>query len=153
VTAGERRGRLERAGRTSQARGTTWQRFCADASRLPGIEPGTSYATPALYVRKKLLARLREDGETVAIGVDFLDRDVLLEADPEAFYLTDHYRAYPWVLMRLSRVRHAAALELLEQAWRRAAPRRLIAAHTPSPAESAPRTGAPRRRERRLRPR
>ena len=55
-----------------------------------------------------------------------------LEADPEAFYLTDPYRAYPWVLMRLSSVRHGAALELLEQAWRRAAPARVVAAYSPA---------------------
>jgi hypothetical protein len=95
--------------------------------QLPGVELGTSYRTPALFVRKRLLARLREDGDTVAIGVDCLDRDLLLEADPKAFFLTDHYRAYPWVLMRLASVRQGAAMELLEQAWRRAAPARVVA--------------------------
>jgi hypothetical protein len=108
--------------RDGNRRGTSWQRLSVDGLKLPGVEEGTSYRTPALFVRKKLLARLREDGETVAIGVDPLDRDLLLEADPEAFFLTDHYRGYPWVLMRLASVRHGAAMELLEQAWRRAAP-------------------------------
>jgi hypothetical protein len=108
--------------REGSARGTSWQRLCVDGLKLPGVEEGISYRTPALFVRKKLLARLREDGETVAIGVDPLDRDLLLEADPKAFFLTDHYRGYPWVLMRLASVRHGAAMELLEQAWRRAAP-------------------------------
>ena len=110
------------------ARGTSWQRLCADAARLPGVETGTSYATPALFVRKKLLARLREDGESVALRIDLMDRDVLLEADPTAFFLTDHYRAHPWVLMRLAGVRHANAVDLVEQAWRRLAPKRLVAA-------------------------
>jgi hypothetical protein len=112
-------------------RGTSWQRLCDDALRLPGVEQGTSYATPALYVRRKLLARLREDGESVAVRVDLFDRDVLLEADPMTFFLTEHYRAHPWVLIRLAKARHAAALEVLEQAWRRAAPRRLVAAARP----------------------
>jgi len=109
-------------------RGTSWQRICADALRLPGVEQGTSYRTPALYVRQKLLARLREDNETVAVRAEFLDRDVLLAADPATFFLTDHYRAHPWVLIRLAKARHASALEVLEQAWRRVAPRRLVAA-------------------------
>ena len=125
------------APRPSPGRGTTWDRFCKDAVRLPGVEPGTSYATPALHVRKKLLARLREDGETVAVRVDFLDRDVLLEADPAAFFLTDHYRPYPWILIRLAKVRHASALEVLERAWRKVAPRRLVASLT----APRPRTG------------
>lgn len=29
----------------------------------PEVEDGTSYGTPALKVRKKLLARLKEDGD------------------------------------------------------------------------------------------
>jgi hypothetical protein len=109
------------------ARGSSWQRLCRDALELPGVTTGTSYRTPALFVRKKLLARLREDGESVALRVELLDRDVLLAADPTTFFLTDHYRGYPWVLVRLKRARHAAALEVLEQAWRRMAPKRLVA--------------------------
>jgi len=95
--------------------------------RLPGVDLGTSYGTPALYVRRKLIARLREDRETVAVRAEFSDRDVLLEADPTAFFLTDHYRAYPWVLLRLAKARHASALEVIERVWRQVAPRRLVA--------------------------
>jgi hypothetical protein len=110
------------------ARGTTWERLCRDAAHLPGVELGTSYATPALFVRRKLLARLREDGETVAVRSELIDRDVLLAADPAAFFLTDHYRPHPWILVRLARARHATTLGLVEQAWRRLAPRKLVAA-------------------------
>jgi hypothetical protein len=113
---------------TSRARGTTWEGVCRDAARLPGVELGTSYATPALFVRKKLLARLREDGETVAVRSEMIDRDVLLAADPAAFFLTDHYRAHPWILVRLACARHAMLMALVEQAWRRTAPRKLVAA-------------------------
>ena len=112
-----------------QVRGTTWQRLCAAAQAFPGVEEGTSYSTPALHVRKKLLARLREDGETVAVGVELLDRDVLLEADPRAFFVTDHYLAYPFILVRLVDAQHSVVVELLEQAWRRAAPKRAVAEH------------------------
>jgi hypothetical protein len=122
----------------------TWPALVAWATGLPGVEPGTSYGTPALHVKKKLLARLREDGETVAVRIEFLDRDVLLEADPVAFFLTDHYRPHPWVVMRLARVRPAVARELLEQAWRRAAPTRLVAAR----AEAGTAVRAPRKRRR-----
>ena len=121
-------------------RGTSWERFCQDAMRLPGVEAGTSYSTPALYVRKKLIARLREDGETVAVRIELSDRDVLLEADPTAFFLTEHYLAHPWVLMRLSKARHASALEVVERAWRQVAPRRLVASLGSSPARAGQRS-------------
>ncbi|MFN8096341.1 MAG: hypothetical protein U0599_29715, partial [Vicinamibacteria bacterium] len=109
------------------SRGTTWRRLCDAALGLPGVQVGTSYSTPALYVRKKLLARLREDGETVAVRVELLDRDVLLAADPRTFFVTDHYLAYPWVLVRLKDARHGVVVELLEQAWQREAPKRVVA--------------------------
>jgi hypothetical protein len=121
--------RVTPSGRT---RGITWRQLCGHAASLPGVEQGVCYGTPALYVRKRFLARLKEDGVTVAIKVGFADRDVLLEADPRAFFLTDHYRPYPAVLMRLGQVRHGLAVELLEQAWRRAAPKRLVLAHASS---------------------
>jgi len=87
--------------RMPRARGLSWPELCGYAATLPGVAQGTCYGTPALYVRKKFMARLKEDGDSVAIKLDFADRDVLLEADPRAFYLTDHYRPYPAVLMRL----------------------------------------------------
>lgn len=127
-----------------RARGITWQQLCAHAASLPGVERGTCFGTPVLYVRKRFLARLKEDGETVAIKLDVADRDVLLEADPRAFYLTDHYRPYLAVLMRLGQVRQGIAVELLEQAWRRAAPKRLVLAHD----AKQPRSGLGVRRRR-----
>ncbi len=139
-------------------RGTTWRRLREAALALPGVQEGTSYSTPALHVRKKLLARLREDGETVAVRVELLDRDVLLAADPRAFFVTDHYLAYPWILVRLSEARHGVVVELLEQAWEREAPKRAVAerlaqhgARAPSPNDrrTGPRAAGPMRRGRR----
>jgi hypothetical protein len=108
-------------------RGATWATVRALARKLPGVEERTCYGTPALYVKRKFLARLKEDGETMAIKIDFADRDVLLELDPKAFYLTDHYRPWPAVLVRLKEVRKDMLARLVEDAWRRQAPRRLAA--------------------------
>ena len=98
------------------------------ALALPGVEEGTSYRTPALKVKGKFLLRLKEDGESIAVRVDFDVRDVLMAADPAAFYITDHYRGYPAVLVRLASVRRADLRGLLEEAWREVAPKRLVAA-------------------------
>jgi hypothetical protein len=114
-------------------RGTTWAALCKLAMKFPGVELGTSYGTPALHVGKKFLVRLKEDGETVAIRVDFDDRDVLLELDPAAFYLTDHYRAYPAMLVRLSQVQLDMLERLLEQGWRRQATKRLLSEYELKP--------------------
>jgi len=62
------------------------------------------------------------------VGVDFEEREVLMAAAPEKFYITDHYLNYPWMLVRLSAVRPDQLRDLLLQSWRRVAPKNLLAA-------------------------
>jgi hypothetical protein len=98
---------------------------CALAAVLPGAEESTSYGTPALKVKGKLFARLQEDGETLVLRSTPEDRELLLRKWPTVFYLTDHYRDYSWVLVRLAKIRRAHLAEVLEDAWGRVAPLRL----------------------------
>jgi len=94
----------------------------ADVSKvgraLPGVIESTSYGTPALKVGGKLLVRLKEDGETLVLRMDFVNRDLLLRAEPDLFFLTDHYLNYPSILLRLTRVTRPRLKELLEDSWR-----------------------------------
>jgi hypothetical protein len=103
-----------------------WQRVLETARLLPETEVGTSYGTPALRVRGRHFARLREDGETLVIKTNLFARHFLLESHPEVYYLTDHYRDYPYVLARLARISTEQLEERLEEAWRLAAPKRLV---------------------------
>jgi hypothetical protein len=85
----------------------------------PEVEDGTSYGTPALKVRKKLLVRLKEDGDSMVMpGVPPDERDMLVESQPRVFYFTDHYKDYPMVLIRLSRAKRATVEPLLRRQWR-----------------------------------
>jgi hypothetical protein len=111
----------------ASARGATFEALRQVALALPGVEDGTSYGTPALKVRGKLFVRLREDCESVVLPTDYDEREILLEAAPDVFFLTDHYRNYPWILLRLAAVALADLPEILENAWRRVAPKRLVA--------------------------
>lgn len=97
------------------------------ALALPGVEEGTSYCTPAFRVRGKFFARLKQDGESLVLKIGFDEREALMEADPEVFYITDHYRGYPSILVRLPKVDADDFREVLEQAWRYNAPKRLVA--------------------------
>ena len=106
----------------------TYDTVCELAQRLPEVEESTSYGTPALKVRGKMFVRLKEDGDTIVLRSDSFEREHLLASAPQTFFITDHYRDYPWVLVRLSTVDAAQLGELLEDAWRRVAPRKLIAA-------------------------
>jgi hypothetical protein len=88
------------------------------ALALNNVEEGTSYGTPAFKAGGKLLARLREDGDSLVVGTTFEEREEMMAADPETYYITDHYLKYPWVLVRLSRVRPDELRDLLSRAWR-----------------------------------
>jgi hypothetical protein len=96
------------------------------ALAFPGVEEGLSYGTPGFRVRGKFLARLWEDGETLVVKCGDDERDFRMKADPETFFITDHYRGYPTVLVRLTSVTTTDLRDVLEQAWRLHAPRRLV---------------------------
>jgi hypothetical protein len=97
----------------------------AAAHRLPGVEDGTSYGTPALKVRGKLFVRLHQSGECFVLRSTILDRQIMMQVNPDAFFLTDHYVGYPWILVRLSAMRKKDLPALVEGAWRLVAPRSL----------------------------
>ena len=52
---------------------------------------------------------------------------MLMQADPEVFYITDHYRDSAMVLIDLSKVRWDAMPGIVEQAWRMVASPKLVA--------------------------
>jgi hypothetical protein len=97
------------------------------AQAFPGVEDSTSYGTPALKVGGKLLARVHQSGECLVLRTDLLDREILMQSDPNVFFITDHYRDYPWILVRFSAVDPSTLPDLLERAWRLVAPKKLVA--------------------------
>ncbi len=127
---------------------TSLHRVRGIALALPGVEEGTSYGTPGFHVRGKGFARLWEDGETLVVGCGIAERELLLDADPGVFFLTDHYRDYAYVLVRISKASREVLEEALENSWRRAAPKKLVAEYDGERPDGIPtrrRTASPRR--------
>jgi hypothetical protein len=112
--------------KTAPAPPKNWNRVRRIALTLPGVEEGTSYGTPAFRVAGKLFTRLHDNLDSLVIRIDEADRRMRMEADPKAFYITDHYAPYPWMLVRLAHVEDSDLAELLEEAWQLVAPVRLI---------------------------
>ncbi len=110
--------------KVARKRGLTFAGARKIALALPGVEEGTSYGTPAFKLRKKLLARMWEDGDTIVLSCDPDDRDLLLDVRSETFFVTDHYHGYPYILARLSGLTHETLAERLEAAWWRHANQR-----------------------------
>ncbi len=94
----------------------------AASAGLAGVEPGTSYGTPSLKLRGKFLARLR-DPETLVIRCPLDEKEVLMDAEPQFFFQTDHYVGYPAVLVRLAAVDDARLTARLERACAMQAPK------------------------------
>jgi hypothetical protein len=88
------------------------------ALALGNVEEGTSYGTPAFKVDGELFVRMHQDGESLVVRTDFEQREELMAADPETYYITDHYLNYEWILIRLSRVHPDALRDLIRMAWR-----------------------------------
>jgi hypothetical protein len=100
------------------SRSVTWATVRELALALPGVEESTSYRTPAMTVRGKLIARLKKDGETIVVPMPIADRDVRIAAEPNVFFVTEHYVPWPYVLIRLATITRTDRRELLQDAWR-----------------------------------
>ena len=87
---------------------------------LPNVEESTSYGTPALKVKGKLFVRLHQDLDKIVLAMPFDRREEMMAADPETYFITDHYREYPGILVSLARVRADALPDLLNLAYRTA---------------------------------
>jgi hypothetical protein len=94
------------------------------ALALPKVQEVFSYGTPGFKVAGKLFARFHQDGEAVVVRIDSKERAMRMRADPHAFFITDHYLNYPWMLVRLSAVRLDDLRDLLQDAWRLRAPQK-----------------------------
>ena len=108
----------------------TWDDVVEMGRRFPDVEVATSFGTPALKVRGKMMCRLRTNPDALVLRViDLGDREALLQGQPDAFFSTPHYDGYPYVLVRLDVADPVELAELIEDAWRLRAPKRLVKAY------------------------
>jgi len=96
---------------------------------FPGMVEGTAYGTIAFRVGKTFMARLRDEDSVLVLKMDMNERDMLIEAEPAIFFLTEHYRAYPYILVRLATCEPERLARLAERTWRTVASTKLQAAH------------------------
>lgn len=111
----------------------------AKARGLAGIDVGTSYGTPALKVRRKLLVRMK-DAETLVLACPIETKELLMQAAPSIYYQTDHYLGWPALLIRLSAISDEELGLRIEAAWLDHAGKTLLKQRKPpvfpSPGES-----------------
>ncbi len=95
---------------------------------LPDVEATTRYdGSPVLKLGGAFLAGLAShhsaEPGTLVVRAGFEERDGFLEDAPQTYYLTDYYRPYPLVLVRLSQIDRTALRDVLSVSWRLTAPK------------------------------
>ena len=87
------------------------------ALKLPDVQATVSPRGPGLKIRNKLMAcpaiHKSADPDTLMVRVSMAERERRIATNPEIYYVTDHYRKYPALLVRLSRIDQASLENLL----------------------------------------
>jgi hypothetical protein len=112
--------------------------------QLPYVEEGTGYGKPALKVGGKMFACLPShksaEPDSLVVRTDFEQRAELLAGDPEVYYITDHYKDYPAVLVRMSRITPHMLRDLLGMAYRFVLREKTLSTKQKRPGRVRPRT-------------
>ena len=90
---------------------------------LPHVKATTKYdGSPVLKLNGCFMAGLAThpsaEPDTLVVRAGCEEREWLIADAPETYYLTDYYRSYPLLLVRLSRVDRDALHDLLSVSWR-----------------------------------
>ncbi|HSS14373.1 MAG TPA: hypothetical protein VLL04_10785 [Rhizomicrobium sp.] len=81
---------------------------------IPGTDERLWFNQPSVFLHDRFLAKTHHKEDAVTLQVGSMEmRDMMLEAEPELFYITDHYRKFPFVLMRLSVLTKTVLKEIL----------------------------------------
>jgi len=95
-------------------------------AKLPEVEEALSYGMPSLKVAGKFLGRVREPDVFVCMCA-LEEKEFLMQTNPDVYFETDHYKGWPAVLIRLSKIGDAELTHRLSVAWRMQAPKKVLA--------------------------
>ncbi|RZB13689.1 MmcQ/YjbR family DNA-binding protein [Streptomyces sp. F001] len=100
------------------------------ALSLPDTTEKIAWSMPTFRVAGKMFATLPEDETSIAVRCPKEERDELVLAEPEKFWIADHEAQFAWVRARLAALEGEGELrDILADSWRQAAPPRLLDAY------------------------
>ena len=94
---------------------------------LPETEERETWGEATFRVRDRIFAMGSPDGELVSVKASLDDQSGLVEMDPKTFAPSAYTGRFGWVRVRLPGVGTQLAERLVANAWKRTAPRRLVA--------------------------
>jgi hypothetical protein len=84
------------------------------ALAVPGAVETLWFNKPAVFLHDRFLTKVHDREEAMVLQVGSIEmRDMMLEAEPGLFYITDHYKKFPFLLARLSALTPKMLKEIL----------------------------------------
>jgi hypothetical protein len=81
---------------------------------MTGASEAPYFGKPAVFYAESFVGRVHDKEDAVALRVGTIEmRDVMLEAEPRLFYITDHYKPWPMLLARLKVLDRTTLKELV----------------------------------------
>jgi hypothetical protein len=103
-----------------------------DARRLALSFPETvekeTWGHPTFRVREKMFMAMDSDGTSVTVKAPKEAQAALVGSEPETFFVPAYVGQHGWVGVRLDRVDPEELAELVDEAWRMTAPKRVVKA-------------------------
>ncbi|MFD8569466.1 MmcQ/YjbR family DNA-binding protein [Streptomyces sp. NPDC059639] len=100
------------------------------ALSLPDTTEKTAWSMPTFRVAGKMFATMPEEETSIAVRCPKVERDELVRAEPDKFWVADHEAFSAWVRVRLAALDDTDELrDILADSWRQAAPTRLLESH------------------------
>jgi hypothetical protein len=100
----------------------------AIALALPDVREGITHGSPSFYLGKKFLG-VRGEDDILIMKSAIVERDLLVQLEPEKYFITDHYVPFDYVLVRMAHVDKDEIRDLFHKVWRRLAPKKLVKEH------------------------
>ena len=108
-------------------RGVTFQQFRRLCLSLPESEEVETWGEATFRVKNRIFAMGSQDGGFVSVKASLDDQAGLVEMDPRTFSPSAYTGRFGWVRVRLRGVGTELADKVVTNAWKRTAPRRLVA--------------------------
>ncbi|MFD9885678.1 MmcQ/YjbR family DNA-binding protein [Streptomyces alboflavus] len=99
------------------------------ALALPDTTEKLAWSMPTFRVAGKMFVTLPEEETSIAVRCPKLERDELVLAEPDKFWIADHEAGFAWVRVRLKAIDQEELSDILADSWRQAAPPRLLESH------------------------
>jgi len=98
------------------------------ALELPEAEERETWGDATFRVRDKIFVILSVDGKRASVKARHDEQQAVIFEQPDVFYLPEYVAQHGWIGVRLPLVDPQEMRELLTEAWRLTAPKRLVRA-------------------------